>query len=241
MLERLLVYALLISPQANLHAEHQVQAQNQSTHAASSQDNLSQKLFEEANKKAKKNPLLAVHDYQRIIAEGGPFKDDAIEKAGNIYELLINKIDPSLKTMRNALIFYDDVIQNHINSTYLAKAYLQSGILIWQLGSLEDSYLSRLKDTFKRSTVRLLEAYKTGTKEVKSEAAWHLGLEYFHLCYFLSDNALNLPDNASNISERQKMLTEAKHYFEQVAILNPNSSRVERTKNLLEYIAYRIQ
>ena len=205
----------------------------------SSKDDLDKRLFEEANAKARKNPLDAVEDYMKLINTSIKYKEVAIEKIGNIYEYLVIDKESNEKIMRKALIFYNYVIEDHSNTSYIAKANLLSGILVWQIGLSENSdnwminekeYFTKMMNIFERSKARLLQAYKSGSRELQSEAAWRLGLEHSQL-YHLSDST-------SSFDIRKKSLIEAKHYFELVPILNPNNSHVEAAKNLLESIDY---
>lgn len=102
----------------------------------SSKDDLVQRLLEDANKKAEKDPMSAVPFYTSHIVLNTPAKEEATRKLFSIYEKLVFQSEnPTRWVFENALFFYDRVIEEHEknpanHNEYIALAYLYSGRII---------------------------------------------------------------------------------------------------------------
>lgn len=195
------------------------QHQKAPIYAQASQEDLSTRLLREADEKAKKNPVAAIPLYQKVLAEDGPLKEEAVGRLLDIYKRVTDKVlDGSLeyneKYIKDAFDFYSEV-EDISNNPHSAKAKLYYGILLWRWQAPEN---------FDYAIEKLSEAYKIGNKKIKVESAWHLALITWNY-------ATNYPE----IGLYKKYdISYAKEYFQKVIQLAPNSEYAKKARKLLE-------
>ena len=170
-----------------------------------------------------KNTDVAI--YKRIIAEGGPKKEDAISNLLDIYKLLTDREMKSEKYSEkstNPLIdevvdFYNSIITDG-SGRNKPKALLHLGILI---GSV--MYPSNFDDAIGK----LKEAYKLGDSKIKSEAALNLGLIYWNY-------SNGIPMKSGVVRKYRK--SDAINQFRLSIKHDPNSGNAEKAKKILKNV-----
>ena len=137
-------------------------------------------------------------------------KEEAIKIKGDKYKKSVIEKHGNESAIKEALAFYNGVIQNHKNSNYLAEAYLNSGRLI--CCTIEN------KDTIE-GTKRLKKASEIAIDiNVKADAVYLLG--------FIKRYSTDPED-----------FKEAKEYFEEIIkLLPPEHDLVKNSKEMLQQL-----
>lgn len=229
MLEKLLLVTFQLMPnQPNLpppeYYVHQYLNQKPAIVYTQASEELSHKLLREADTTAQINPVSAIELYKMVVKRGGPLKEDAIEKILNIYKSLAEKAltesedeKDAQSIIKLALNFYNEVIQRHRNSRHLAKAYLDSGSILWRWNAPYN---------FDKAIKRSEEARKRGNIEQKAQASLNLGFIYLNSTYnYFSDKL-----------QTKYTILDAKEKFKEAVNLVPNSEIAEIANNMLEVI-----
>ena len=183
-------------------------------------------ILKQAETLAATRPHLAIALYRRVMVEGGPLAEKAVERALEIYNKKLQKL--SLKDydrweLENALSFFNEVVKKH--PKYVAEAYLKSGEILCDL-------LFWIPERIPEAMERLEEAYKRGDNLIKAKARFKQGWTenlitgivdhfWYHEIYPI------LLNSYSNVKRAERHLIE-------VMKLAPQSEEAKMARNLLE-------
>lgn len=226
-LEALIAFLQLTSTQPNLPSPEQyfVQHQKPAIYAQHSygNENLTS-IMQMAEASAATRPHLAIALYRRVMAEGSPLAEKAIEGAIGTYRKKLPFKEYNKWEVENALSFFDEVIEKH--PKYAAEAYLKSGEILCDLWSFG------ITKTIPEAMDRLEQAYLRGDKLIKAKARFKQGWTE-NLIAGLVDHFWNheiypvLLNSYSNIKRAERRLLETMR-------LAPESEEAKMARNLLE-------
>jgi len=185
-------------------------------------------ILQTAEASATERPHLAIALYRRVMVEGGPLAEKAVERAMKIYNKKLQR--PPLKyydrwELENALSFFGEIINRH--PKYAAEAYLKSGEMLCDL-------LFWIPERLPEAMERLEEAYKKGDNLIKAKARFKQGWTENIIAGFLYrfEDAKNYP---AIVKYGNKERT--KRHLREVIRLAPKSEEAKMARNLLEILS----
>jgi len=138
-------------------------------------------------------------------------KDKDLKKVGDLHKKLVLE-DATPRNVKNTLNFYNNVIKDNKDSSYLSEAYLNSGLIICCVQENKDVY---------EGANRLREAeHIAGNLDIKITALYYLGR--LHLGYAQEKKGFTID--------------EAKEYFKKIIELVPSSDIAIESKKFIKEI-----
>ena len=150
------------------------------------------------------------HQKPPIYAQASEVKDEGLEKRLALYGDLIFKPKVGKNALRMALEFYNDIIMENKNSSYLAEAYHNSGLILAMMIDQKD---------VGEGLRRLDEAYKFGDKNKK---IWVLHTKF------------TLARDYEGMSEKDPNLKSPEYYAREMEKLDPYSQLTRDSKKELK-------